>query len=208
MKRVSLLLAIVANTAFGSSFTIGPNGIDSKSTGLDGSTFFTFAVGLGMADDYRSAKAGYDDDEFSAPNTIPYGVYYQSTGSMAVKNDWISPDDHATEVAGVMIGKAQPDGKYEGVAPGARLHSVGISDWFDDGLSAVALNNLARLNVTPRIIATNLSWGVPTSFVEDDGRSHLTQFIDWSARRQDVLYVVAAPNSIDQTPSVTVHTLG
>lgn len=41
-----------------------------------------------------------------------------------------------------------------------------------------------------------MSYMRPLQFFEEpDGNSHISQFIDWSARRHDVLYVVAWGNS-------------
>jgi hypothetical protein len=72
MKRLTILFATFANTAFASSTTIGPEGINSKTTGLDGAiSGGAFGVGLGQLEDYRSGKAGYDDPEMSASNTVP-----------------------------------------------------------------------------------------------------------------------------------------
>lgn len=201
-QRLALLLALLANTAFADSRTISNIGIDSKVTGLDGSMEDALLpVNIGQAERLRSAKAGYDLPENSAPNTVPFAVYYQSTAVEASPNDAIGDDGHATEVAGVMIGRAMPNATFEGVAPGAQLYSLGFGDYDDDNLIAINLQILARKNVTPEIKAINLSFGGhELVFGEEDGRSVLSQFIDWSARRHDVLYVVAGARDFDPSP--------
>jgi subtilisin family serine protease len=198
MKRLILLVSLVADSAVADSKTIGFDGIDSKSTGLDGSLDPFIGVNIGEADALRSAKAGYDDLADSAPNTIPFGVYFQSTGSMAGPGSSIG--NHATEVAGVMIGSAMPNPTYEGVAPRARLHSIGLGDLGDDSLAAVGLQSLALLNVTPEVKAINISFGSQPGFNEDDGRSILSQFIDWSTVRHEVLYVISGARDFEPTP--------
>ncbi len=131
MRYVSIILTLLANTAWASSLTIGSFGIDSKSTGLDGT-----GIEIGEVDITRSAKADYDDPENSASNTIPSQVYYR-TGTVQ-PNDRI--DVHATTVAGVMIGKTNAGAIYEGVAPNANLHSAAFGGGATDADAAITLN--------------------------------------------------------------------
>jgi hypothetical protein len=187
---IGFTIVVVAGNAFGDLVTISRFGIDSKVTMLDGT-----GIQIGMAEGGRSGKFDYDDAERSASNTIPTGVYFQNSGGMDFPNSF-RIDGHATRVAGVMIGKAQDDATYEGVAPNAELHSIAVQDNMnDDSFSALALNRLALLN-GGAIKAINVSSGrelqVPVE--QPDGRSHVAQFIDWSARRHNILYVVAWGN--------------
>ena len=186
-RYLGLLAVIVSNTALASSVTIGPDGINSKATGLDGT-----GVQIGQGEEKRSGKAMYDDAAHSAPNTFPTGVYFSTTTVMDDPNDFGTTSLHATEVAQVMIGKTNAGNLYEGVAPNAKLHSIGITDLCDDSVSAFALNRLALLN-GGNINAINLSWGreIQEPVEHMDGRSQISQFIDWSASRHDVVYVVA-----------------
>ncbi len=68
-------------------------------------------------------------------------------------------DEHATEVAGVMIAKQFPSGPMSpciecvGVAPNAELHSIGAFI-LDDVKVAIALNRIARLPLAD-VKATN-----------------------------------------------------
>ncbi|MEX2170299.1 MAG: S8 family serine peptidase [Pirellulales bacterium] len=108
--------------------------------------------------------------------------------------------DHATEVAGVMIGKDTPFADRVGVAPNAELHSMALVNIFsDDNGVALSLNRLATLNVN--VTAINLSISPALQFSEDpDGNSHMSEFVDWSARQHDVLYVIAWGN-VDENPA-------
>ncbi len=179
-----LVLVLSTNTVWGSSDTIGPNGIDSASTGLDGS-----GVVIGQGELGRSGKPGFDTAPFYASNTIPEAVYYQTSSQVFADT---AADSHATEVAGVMIGQNIPCATCVGVAPGASLHSLAIIDIEDDYNVAITLNRLATLSADPKAI--NLSITPPLEFFAPDGNSQMTQFIDWSAGRHDVLYVVAWGN--------------
>ncbi len=189
MRYAAIVVILAANTALASSFSISEFGIDSKSTGLDGT-----GVEIGQVEPSRSGKAEYDAPADSASNTKPAGVYFQGVGGMDSPGGHV--DDHATRVAGVMIGDATAGAMFEGVAPKANLHSSGFSGDLVD--ATLALNRMATLNgAGVKVKAINMSFGTePQGFVEDvDGRSLLTQFIDWSARRHDVLYVVGWPNN-------------
>jgi subtilisin family serine protease len=188
MKRFVLLLTImVANAALGDTISTSPEGINSRSTGLDGSSPLTEAIHIGMVETFRSGKAGYDDLAHSAANTNPFGVWDGTAGSQAGMNSLVNW--HPTEVAGVMIGT----NPFPGVAPAARLHSLAVP-LVDPHEISVALNSLARFN-NSEVKAINLSWVYPNEFFETNGSSHLSQFIDWSARQHDVLYVAIWGNT-------------
>ncbi len=181
MRHGSIIFLLVATTAYAAN--VGPEGIDSLATELDGS-----GVLIGQAEIRRSGKAGYDSDNFSSSNTVPTGVYFQNNGGMASPDSFL--DQHATLVAQQMVGTGIPSG----VAPEAALHSIGISDINDDSQVALALNRLALLS-SGLVKAINLSfYGLMGEFDDPDGNSHFTQFVDWSARQHDVLYVVAWGN--------------
>ncbi len=189
MKRL-LLVLVLASSAFGDQISVGPNGINSTITGLNGSSPLTEAIVIGQAEDYRAGKPDYDSDPiFYASDTRPYGVWYGSVGSAPGVN--LFSRDHPTEVAGVMIGRS---GDIPGVAPAARLHSLAFSDIEDPSGVCVALQSLAK---TAGMKAINNSWSEPTNFLETNGRSLVSQFMDWSAKKHDVLYVVAGGNIPD-----------
>lgn len=106
IRYLSVLLVVITTTAFADAVSNSDYGIDSTVTGLDGT-----GIQIGQAEGSppdageggRSGKAGYDDAEHSASNTIPAGVYYQTTSGQITQNFEVS--SHATKVAGVMIAK-------------------------------------------------------------------------------------------------------
>ncbi len=189
--RHCVLLAIVLcpSTALCDFITNGEDGINSLVTGLTGS-----GVQIGQVELTRSGKAGYDNEDNSVPNTIPAGVYFQNSGGMDSPNSG-RIDEHATSVAQIAAAKTTPSASYAGVAPNSELHSLAVADYENDDTNALALNRLALLN-SGAIKAINLSYYRPLQFTESpDGRSRFAQFVDWSARRHDILYVVGWGNT-------------
>ena len=205
MRYMAILLVLIAKVALADAFTIGPDGIDSKATGLDGSTTDADSPGIeiGQIESGRSGKPNYGiPPEPAASNTNPAGVYFKTTAGMANPDE--AEGSHATRVAGVMIGDASI-ALFEGVAPKANLHSAALGSGINDQLPAdidvdfaLTANRLARLSgAGVRMRAINVSAGrsLQTPFEDTNGNSHLTLFIDWSARQQDILYAIAWGNS-------------
>ena len=185
---LTTMLMLFGSTAWAGFSSINENGIDSLFLGLDGTNIL-----IAQVEDGRSAKQGYDGDGFAAANTTPTGVYHGISFGMD-DPDSLNIIDHATEVAQVMIGKPESGTAWEGVAPNAQLHSIAVDDDF-----VLALNRAATLN-GGTVRATNISATLPLEIFEaEDGNSHLTQFVDWSASFHDLLYVVSWGN-IDGSP--------
>ena len=78
-----------------------------------------------MVEGFRSGKAGYDSEFWSASNTVPEGVYYEGVGGMAQPDAYIDPVGHSTEVAGIMVGNDSAGAAYRGVGPRAQRHTQG-----------------------------------------------------------------------------------
>ncbi len=167
-------------------------------------------IAIGQVEAGRSAKAGFDLATNSHEQTVPFQVYRRT--------QFDSPDsgfitDHATEVAGVMIATGTPFALVEGVAPQANLHSGAVVSGIDqDAEIALAMQHVATRNGDD-VRALNHSAGRPLlGFDTTDGNAFLTQFVDWSATRHDVLYVAAgfqdtgiiAPLPSDNFNGVTV----
>ena len=189
---------LICNTVQAASYTISRDGINSKNTGLDGTN-----VRIAMVESGRAGIFDSDAFNFSAENTFPEKAYFQgvSNGGISPPNDLLRVKDHSTGVAGVMIGKAQPGAIWEGVAPEAELHTL-AADNNDDVTIALGLDRMATLSGGPTR-AINMSFRHDIEdFVEDtDGSSHLTQFIDWSAREHNITYVAAWMNLDEFAPS-------
>src|SRR5262249_11425649 len=130
---LAIAIGITTNVAVGDEFSISQFGINSKGIMSNGITLDGTGIQIGQAevasldidDGGRSGKAGYDDVNHYAANTFPAGVYNQNDSGQALQNFHVS--EHATWVAGVMVGKPMP-AKYEGVAPNAQLSSIAIDD--------------------------------------------------------------------------------
>jgi hypothetical protein len=54
MRNAAILFILIANSAFADAITIGPDGIDSEATGLDGD-----GIEIGQLEGGRSGKPGY-----------------------------------------------------------------------------------------------------------------------------------------------------
>jgi hypothetical protein len=127
--------------------------------------------------------------------------------------------DHAMWVAGVIISKqtsvpaplAPPRSPPIGVAQEAVLFSSAFADITQPSTdfqakAAVAAQHLATipamLPTYTEIRAINMSFGLAfdSSSTTLDGSSTLTQFVDWSARVHDIVYVIAGSEHLYPTP--------
>lgn len=196
MRYLSIAWLLVVNTAFGNSYSIDENGVNSKITGLNGS-----GIEIGMLEQGRSGKAGFDNNMLSSDNTFPVQVYVE--GMLDGPNNATSiqiGDFHATQVAQVAIGRAIPQGLYEGVAPQANLYSNGV-DAFDGRDVAQGFEFLARLGgpmVDVKAINASFAIELGDPLLEiADGNSHITQYLDWSSREYDLLYSIGWSNAED-----------
>src|SRR4051812_14804521 len=203
MKRASVLLVsllLYARQAVAGLDTLGPDGINSLITGLNGSD-----VPIGQVETFRPGKPLYDTDQTKyASNTVPTGVYFQTDGGFDAM-DSANIFDHATSVAALMIGQdhsvtgrnVADYAANRGVAPSAFLVSAAGSSSgdfaVDQGKYALTLNRLAIIN-GGTVTAINMSFAIELTSGVSDGNSYLTQFVDWSARQHDVLYVAAWGN--------------
>ncbi|BBO31566.1 S8 family serine peptidase [Lacipirellula parvula] len=175
----------LCGSAFADQDSIGPDGIKSKATGLTGA-----GVLIGQVEPGRPGQPGVDNGMYTHAQTQPFAVY-AGNGSDSPNSALVQGaiGAHATEVAGVMIAKPTPINLYEGVAPNAILHANGDSGAGGDEVFAVALNRIARI---PGMRAINISEGRALQpFIESpDGNTIMTQIVDWTAIRYDVLNVV------------------
>lgn len=201
MKWTSLVvLALLSGlflprTLFGSEDTRGPNGINSAALSLTGT-----GVSIGQVEAQRPGKFGdgFDDGSHSNSSTIPKAVYILDGLTPNWNDDDELYDDtfnppiaHATLVAGVMI---STDAIATGIATGADLYASGVYG------PTGPLDLFDRIAITAQFIATrdddkvaaiNFSFLVPFEVDHHyDGQSKVTKFVDWSAKKHDVLYVV------------------
>jgi hypothetical protein len=180
-----LLIFLLTNSVRADFDVIGPLGINSQGLGLTGEGVLIGQVELG-----RPGKPGKDMPIWVHSQVIPTEVYAGNSIDGA-NSSFVMGDEgeHATEVAGVMIANAIGDASLEGVAPEAQLHSAAMAGGSGDISLSTAANRIARL---PGMRAINISAGRELGPLETtDGNAPITQFIDWSARQHDVLYVFA-----------------
>lgn len=180
------LLINVSGLALGSVDTIGPNGINSSATGLSGRGVNVGQVEVGRPGRF-GAIPGFDDEAHSDPTVVPTGV--------ALLDDFTPPPnmnitEHAENVASVMISSSTT---IPGVAPEALLYASAFAEPIDPAQpdAAFAAQHVA-LQSADDVRAINMSFGeLLIGGNTLDGNSLLTKFMDWSARRNDVLYVKA-----------------
>lgn len=218
MKRcllsfVCCCLALACSSLLASTTTIGPSGINSAGLTLaNGNPMNGGGVGLaipavtiGQVELTRpgesTADGGFDDDAHSSRDVVPYDVFRRTTSGSSIAN--LYTDDHPEEVASVMIGKdmIDPDGggpmvPPTGVALGATLYSAATDPpappySFYDQDAAVTTANLISSSVSMRAINMSFYNPLQAGHTKYDGNEHLTQYIDWSASNDNILYVVA-----------------
>jgi hypothetical protein len=213
------LLFVSVTIAQASTDTIGPHGINSAGLltvpgePLDGS-----GITIGQIEPGRPGKQN-DPDTVAYNNFVnPLKVFDESG---IVSKDILGPDAgsglHAEWMASIMISTdttpvpADANGMHfapTGVATGARLlsNAAEVVDSTDDftaqnryAVSSQQIVTYAKDNFTDpqQIRAINMSfgWSLGNTHVYD-GNSTLTEYVDWSAKNDDILYVVAG-NELD-----------
>ncbi|MEX2170911.1 MAG: S8 family serine peptidase [Pirellulales bacterium] len=181
-------ITLLVSPAFADVASIGRDGIDSSSLMLSGA-----GIGIGMVDAGRPGKVGVDDAMHSDMTIDPEEVYVGT--AMPVQNQGV--DDHGQIVAGVMIGT---DLAGEGVATEANLYASALAPGNFQQQSAIALQHIANRQ-GGAIAAINISYGLTLGSDMTDGSSLLTQYIDWSSRVHDTLYVQSADEMTPTIPS-------
>jgi Subtilase family len=170
--------------------SIDNTGIDAKKLqqapyNLTGKKIAIGQVELGRPGYYRLDKAAAKFSTFQTEQ-----IFFRD-GSPAANTN---VDQHASMVASVMVSrdKARP-----GVAPDARLYStaVGTPRQTNQAEECLAAQFIAQQNGND-VRAINLSFGEPLSRDSRpnailDGNALLTQCLDWSARKNNVLHLVA-----------------
>lgn len=185
IHAITLSLTMTTLSRAGSD-SIGPEGIRSNLLGLSGA-----GVVIGQVEPGRPGKPNFDMPQWVHSQMTPFAVYAGNSTdgpNSALVQGTIGA--HATEVAGVLIAKGTPITLVEGVAPDAILHANGDGGVGDDSVFAVAVNRIARISDMRTI---NISEGrVLQPIIEaTDGNTVMTQIIDWTAIRYNVLHVVA-----------------
>jgi hypothetical protein len=216
MKRLTWCVVwLCASTALASQDSIGPNGIHSEGLlGLDGLPLTGKNVRVGAVDLLRRGDPDIDTTpalrNTKVDSAIVLSRHPDNTNFNATPNamgEILDPTavanqmDHATLVAGVIISTDNVDhdgpGPRDaplGVSREAQLYAVGANLTIAGNPYAQAAWSTQKLIETaPGIAAINHSYGIGYSpaFPFADGNSDLSQYLDWSAVKYDVLHVTA-----------------
>jgi hypothetical protein len=202
LAAVATIVSCVTANAMADSYSIGANGINSSGLGLTGR-----GVSIGQVERLRPGKPGMDMPSKVNSLVQPAEVWHLNFPALA--DEFVG--DHATWVAGVMISKDFEDSDMPpdmlapaGVAPEAMLYSgayaleeeepTGPTPYSTVQTTAqrIATRNRDDENAANDVRAINMSFNILPIAPQDpsDGNAQLTLFVDWSARRHDVLYVV------------------
>lgn len=170
--NLSLILLLVANVVRASEFTIGPDGVNSKGLELTGS-----GIAIGQVELGRPGLPGKDMAKYVHPQVQPTDVY--SGTSVDSANSVLVTDPgwgvHATQVAGVMIGKPTPLGSVKGVAPEAGLYAGGMNGVIGQGADisfALTANRIATLPAIVRAINVSAGRELQPVGEKTDGNQH------------------------------------
>jgi hypothetical protein len=147
-------------------------------------------IAIGQVEIGRPGQFGLDKAAGRRPPFTLAGIFFRD--SLAKSN--VSVDNHAAMVAAVMISQ---DKQGRGVAPGARLYSAAVGSIKKGGQPEECLTaQYVAAQNSQDVRAINFSFG--ESLQRDtrenaslDGNALLTRCIDWLARVNRTLYVIA-----------------
>lgn len=185
-----LSASCVITPVMASPTSIGDAGIEARKLHEPPYNLIGRKIAIGQVEIGRPGVFGFDKAVSWNPATALERVFYRD-GSAKADTD---VDPHAAMVAGVMVSK---DKTLPGVAPGARLYSSAVGSPLKGGQPEECLSAqyVAQQNGGD-VRAINFSFGEPLQRdprpeATLDGNALLTQCIDWLARVQNVLFVIA-----------------
>lgn len=188
----AILIGLFLGTAQASQVTVSSVGINSTGlTRFDGTTILTGAgIGIGQVEPHRPGDVQAGDDADHRNSSIDPEAVFRRNGS-STPNE-MGTEHHGSWVASVMI---STDALTRGVSTGAKLYSSQTDPTapFYDRDAALSAQHIALQN-DGDVRAINLSFVYPLDNILD-GNQLLTQFVDWSASRHDVLYVTGGKNT-------------
>ncbi|MEM8829133.1 MAG: S8 family serine peptidase [Cyanobacteria bacterium P01_G01_bin.19] len=170
--------------------SVGESGVNARRLQLEPYNLLGRKIGIGQVEVGRPVKLGIDKAANKLPVLSPSAVFYRDGSAISDKN----VDDHASMVAEVMIAR---DKYLQGVAPQAKLYASAVGSLTEGGQTqeCLATQHIASQN-SGDVRAINFSFGesLERDEREDarlDGKALLTSCVDWSAKKHNVLYVVA-----------------
>ncbi|WP_081942809.1 S8 family serine peptidase [Myxosarcina sp. GI1] len=185
---ISTFGALAPATALGDS--IGDRGIQASRLHQEPYNLLGRKIGIGQIEIGRPGKFGIDKLNIGDLLIAPHTVFFRDLQPKF--NDNV--DEHAGLVAEVMIANHKA---LQGVAPKARLYASAVGSLKEGGqpIECLTSQHIALQNGGD-VRAINFSFGESLErddrdFATLDGRALLTECIDWSARKHNVLYVIA-----------------
>ncbi|MFM7572374.1 MAG: S8 family serine peptidase [Snowella sp.] len=183
---------------------LGESGINARRLQLPPYNLTGKKIAIGQVEIGRAGKFGFDKVSAWHPKFSLVGIFFRDRLTQPNRN----LDNHAAMVAGVMVAK---DKRLPGVAPDAKLYGAAIGSWSESLQpdECLTTQHLAQQNGGD-IRAINFSFGEslkrdPRMDAKLDGNALLTQCIDWLARTQDVLFVIAGNQGEGGIPIPTDH---
>ncbi len=170
--------------------SIGETGIDALKLHKPPYDLIGRKIAIGQVEIGRPGVFGFDKAVSWNPATELERVFYRD-GPAKTNTD---VDAHAAMVAGVMVSR---DKRLTGVAPGARLYSSASGSPTKSGQAEECLSaQYVSQQNGGDVRAINFSFGEalqrdPRPDATLDGNALLTQCIDWVARVNNVLFVIA-----------------
>jgi protocatechuate 3,4-dioxygenase beta subunit len=163
-----------------------------------GTTLTGAGVAVGQVEVGRPAMSGLDDPKYLNSAVTPAKVAWVAAPATAdtlnTKDKDRETGNHAEEVAGVIIANGVLSA---GVAPQASLYASASDGQTDDALAFQHLIQQAGAD-GKKLQVMNYSSGQSLETGQKlDGNSTLSQFIDWSAETNGVLYTLSG-NQINQ----------
>ena len=193
------LTSVVAQTSF-----LEQEGIDARRLQQAPYLLTGSKIAIGQVEVGRAGKFGFDKIAAWQPPFSLAGIFVRDR--LAEPNRYL--DNHAAMVAGILVSR---DKRFPGVAPGARLYAGAIGSLAENGQPEECLTSqmIAQQNGND-VRAINFSFGEslnrdPRPEASLDGQALLSQCIDWLARSQNVLFVVAGNQGKGGIPIPTDH---
>jgi Subtilase family len=201
---VGLVMAVVVIPSIVLSDSVGEQGIYAAKLRSHPYNLLGRKIAIGQVEIGRPAVFGFDKVAAWRPPYQLAGVFFRD--AIAKPNTHL--DNHAAMVATVMV---SDDKKIPGVAPSANLYSGAVGSLRRGGQPEECLTSqtIARQN-SGDVRAINFSFGEslqrdPREDAKLDGQALLTRCIDWSARVDDTLYVIAGNQGKGGIPIPTDH---
>ncbi len=181
--------------ALADDVSAGPSGINARNLpNPAGGSLNGAGVRVGQVESFRPAKPNFDP--VSHPDVVPVHVAIRDMVPLPGQDVL----NHSERVAGVIIANGM---NHKGIAPLAGLYASSADPRpapLNQQDYAITFQYLAQQHQVDLI---NFSAGIPLpQGTMHNGSSLISQFVDWSARVHNVLYVMAADQALPGRPAI------